>query len=198
MDIAHAKIIIDNLYSDIDGYGVSNIGRNTNGYRSKSFTYGEITPEAFQAIITDAEPGQGTVFYDMGSGTGKAVLLATMLFPFSKCIGIELVDSLYNTSVSILKRYRAELSEKDIAEPTFIHGNFLEVDITDADLIFAHSTCFEEHIMMGLEEKLKLVKPGTKILTVTKNLESPEFRYIKQREYNMNWGKSTVHFQERA
>ena len=34
----------------------------------------------------DLQPGN---FYDLGSGSGKGVLAASLIYPFDKCIGIE-------------------------------------------------------------------------------------------------------------
>lgn len=197
MDLEHAKIICETLYADIDGYGVSNIGRNTHNYRSRSFTYGEITPEAFYHLLKEADPKPGDVFYDLGSGTGKAVILAALTFPLSRAVGIEIVDSLYDASISVLERYRSEVLRSQLLhnppEVSFVMGNFLEHDLSNVDIIFAHSTCFDENLMSGLERKLDEVKKGARVITVTKDLSSPSFRIVKRREYNMNWGTSTVH-----
>lgn len=41
----------------------------------------------------------GGAFYDLGSGTGKAVLAAALLHDFDECKGIEIADSLYDVSM---------------------------------------------------------------------------------------------------
>jgi hypothetical protein len=51
----------------------------------------------------NAEPGK--VFYDLGSGTGKAVFVARLTQDFSKCIGIEILHSLHLQAETIVTRF---------------------------------------------------------------------------------------------
>jgi len=43
----------------------------------------------------------GGVFYDLGSGAGKGVLAASLLHPFDKCCGIELLESLHEMGLEL-------------------------------------------------------------------------------------------------
>ncbi|CAN0105289.1 unnamed protein product, partial [Discosporangium mesarthrocarpum] len=71
-----------------------------------ALVYGEITFEAFAVVLDKIKskyglPGKGHsgpegvvqdpggVFYDIGSGTGKPVISAAILHPFSKSVGVE-------------------------------------------------------------------------------------------------------------
>lgn len=44
----------------------------------------------------------GGVFYDLGSGAGKGVIAASLLHPFERCCGIELLDSLHCMGLELL------------------------------------------------------------------------------------------------
>lgn len=199
MDLSHTQTIFSSLYSDIDGYELSRIARKKIG-DDKSYVYGEVTPDAFYQIIKAVEPKEGEVFYDVGSGTGKAVILAAFLLPFSKSIGIEKLDTLYEAAQGIKNRIEVQMKAqivKPLPAIEFRHEDALHTNFTDADVIFAHSTCFSYDLLTGIQNKLESVKPGTRIITVTHNLSSPSFRLFKRKEYNFTWGKETVHFHVR-
>jgi tRNA G46 methylase TrmB len=56
--------------------------------------YGEILFFPFADIIRWVAPSlpEFPIFYDLGSGTGKAVLAASLVHPFDQAIGIELLE----------------------------------------------------------------------------------------------------------
>jgi SAM-dependent methyltransferase len=138
-------------------------------------------------------------FYDLGSGTGKAVLLAYLLFPFQEVVGIELLEPLYLESQHIQSRFKGEfgaLNQSD-RKLQFIQGDFLKCDLSKADVVFMHSTCFPDYIWETLAPKMEKLKKGTSVVTVTKTFESKHLVHLKSKEYGMAWGRATVHFYEK-
>ena len=75
------------------------------------FVYGEITFEPIAEIIDMLESMEmirdRSIFYDLGSGFGKPCLAAALSLPskFSKCIGIEYLDGLFQKSLELKKVY---------------------------------------------------------------------------------------------
>lgn len=199
MDFEHALHIFNTLYQGINGYSLSTLGRAELGTKDKAFVYGEVSPEAFHSIIKHTHFKPNGTFYDLGSGTGKAVLLAYLLFPFSQVKGIELLRPLHNEAVQIEQRFKSEYEALQQSDKfiEFIHGDFLELDISDADVIFMHSTCFPDYIWEKLNPKLDNLKPGTCIITVTRTIESSNLHHLKSKEFGMAWGRATVHFYEK-
>src|SRR3990172_1471045 len=104
MDFNIAKSIFESLYTGVNGYTISSQARKDLPYASKAHTYGEVTPEGFSKILSDADV-KGGYFYDLGSGTGKAVVLASLFGNFSKLVGIEMIEDLYKTAKSVLDRF---------------------------------------------------------------------------------------------
>ncbi|MEO6508867.1 MAG: hypothetical protein ABIO02_02850 [Patescibacteria group bacterium] len=200
MDFEHALHIFNSLYENINGYSLSSLGRAQVGSDDKAFTYGEISPEAFYSILSSLPIKPKGVFYDLGSGTGKAVLLAHMLFEFERSVGIEFLEPLHDGAVQVIskyhKQYKSLVPEK--REIELIHGNFLIQDFSDADIIFMHSTCFPDYIWEQLEEKFKHLKEDAYLLTVTKTIHTTHFQYIKSKEFGMAWGRATVHFYKKC
>lgn len=199
MELEEAKTIFDSLYKDVDGRTLSLQGREENQYKSKSFVYGEVVPDSFYQILSVLNPKPGQVFYDLGSGTGKAVMLAHMLFDFSQTNGIEFVESLYQASALVLKRFKEEivpkLGNKDgKSKISFIFGSFLDVDLSDGDVFWVNSTCFQEDIILALDQKLMDLKPGAQIITLSKTLKSPCYEIYKHQLYDFSWGQATAFF----
>src|SRR3989338_1574480 len=172
MDFDLAKTVFESIYSGTNGFMISQAARKRLSYTDKSHTYGEVTPEGFKKILDDIPDAKTGNFYDLGSGTGKGVILAAMFGSFSKLIGLEIIPELYQSSLHIRTKFeqnvRALLSESQkSSNVSFIQANFLDYDFSDANVIFTHSTCFYDELMMALEKKLHQVKTGTKIVTVT-------------------------------
>lgn len=199
MQQEQVKEIFHKLYDNVNGRALSLEGREKNQFTSKSFVYGEVVPESFYNLIIEANPQPGQVFYDLGSGTGKGVLLAHLLFDFKASKGIEYLDTLYNASAEVLKRYESEirptiLDEVKDKQIELIHGSFLDVDFTDADFIFMNSTCFQDDLMEQLEEKLEKVRPHTTIISLSKSLKSPSFHQLKHKMFEFSWGQATAFY----
>jgi len=199
MEYNSAIEIFDKLYEDVNGHSISIQGRDNHQYESKSFVYGEIMSESFYDILSHIHPNPSQIFYDFGSGTGKAVMLGHLLFGFTKSKGIEFVDSLYDTSIHIMNRYEQEIRPLQADNPIsgsieFTLGSVLDFNTDDADIVFMNSTCFQEDLMDAIDEKLKTLKPGSHIITLSKSLKSPEYNQDSHQRYDFSWGEATVFF----
>jgi hypothetical protein len=54
-------------------------------------------------------PSNGAVFYDLGSGIGKTLIAASVLFNFSICRGIECLEALHRGAEWVLESYNAQV-----------------------------------------------------------------------------------------
>ena len=197
MDLEHAKTILTHLYADVDGYAISAQARKKLSYEDKAHTYGEITPDAFYKILQDVEPMEGEKFYDLGSGTGKAVILAHLLFDFVNCRGIEILEELNNTAQTVLARfileYRQTLPEKKQTQLiSFIHGDIMNENFLDGNVFFTHATCFYDELWVRMIRRLEYLKKGARVIVVTRTLDSPSFQLVRKGEYSLSWGQATV------
>lgn len=92
--------------------------------KDPNLTYGEITFETLGTILEKirkiyGKPNKGSsgplgylqrrggIFYDLGSGTGKAVIGAAILHNFDVCYGIEYLEGLYSLSQEALSAYNS-------------------------------------------------------------------------------------------
>lgn len=191
MDKSSQLKIFQDLYTDIDGYEVSRTARVKLPFIT-SDVYGEIDFDNFYDILSQANPQQGEVFYDLGSGTGKAVVLAALGFPFSRCIGIEKFNDLHEKSLEIT----ASLRDPRIS---FVQSDFISADFTDGDIIYLNSYYFQE--LMSKPEfihKIGLLKKGTRLIFVNTKVDHPSLSVIHTGHYEFSWGYSKVYITEKS
>jgi trans-aconitate methyltransferase len=203
MELAQAQEIFDRLYKQLPGYEIARAEKKRLGHEEDSTTYGEVLPASFHAMMSAVSPQPGEVFIDLGSGTGKATLLAALLFPFRRAMGVELLTGLGDAARQVLGRYDAEIRPQLPAEHQhqsieFIDGDMLQVDLSEVDVVFAHAPCYEPPLMAKLTVKLEELKSGARAIIVGHQLQSAAFAMLSMKVMKLDWGTSlTTLFQRR-
>ena len=72
----------------------------------KTLVYGEVDFHSFCEVLSSIMPPAGGTFYDLGSGTGRAIFVAAFVQDFVRLVGIEILDGLYEASTEVLDRFR--------------------------------------------------------------------------------------------
>ena len=179
-----------------------------------SFVYGEVTfrsmcyineyiTEVFKNQIIDGN------FYDLGSGTGKAVIAMSLIRKFKKCIGIEYLENLTALSKRFEENYNKKILEVIEDEKLFkgfnkkpnilefVNGDFLKRGWSEASVILMISTCFTIDLINKIAIKAnKECKSGCIIISFTKSLVGLNKDYWEFKEgfkRNMTWGSATVY-----
>ena len=139
------------------------------------------------------------VFYDLGSGFGKPCLAAALTLPFylEKCIGIELLDGLYEKSLQLQKQYELRKAEGDpqlefIKEDFMANTEWSEI----ADVVFANATCFSPEMVTQISKIMsERLKKGAVVIITTKTLEFEmgKFRALPLIRKSMSWGSASVY-----
>lgn len=110
--MSEAQSRYDELFSDTSlevGKTLSKTEREQKQLsEEKSLIYGEVEFNSFYRVLRKINPQPGLVFYDLGSGTGKAVFAARFAFDFSKCIGVEILTSLHQQALKVVNKYNNE------------------------------------------------------------------------------------------
>jgi len=190
--LSHVEIqtIIDRLYFSVDGYSLSFADRTGPLETDKSFIYGEMLLESLSRVMDPVSPQPGELFYDLGSGTGKLVMMAHLLYPFARAEGVELLPSLHAQALTVHARYDHEIRPA-LAEPRgeilFRHGDILEQDLSVADVIFIHGTCFQEAFVNKLVDKMQACKAGARIVAPSGLFYVPWLERKHEIEYATAW-----------
>lgn len=184
------------LFRDVDGFALSRQARTTGD--AIEYTYGEIDFVPFIALLSLAKPNINTVFYDLGSGTGKAVLASAMVFNVRKSCGIELFSVLHHTALK-QQHHLQQLPDYQTHANTlhFINANFLLVDFSDATLVFINATAFFGETWIAIHQCLHQLKPGVIVITTSKKLSLDIFRLIQTTTVQMSWGPVRAYIQQR-
>ena len=105
-------------------------------------------------ILSGLKPGE--VLYDLGSGDGRAVIMAAKDFGATS-VGIELRDDLAKKALTNIEEIGLNEETKIIQEDIF------KVDLSKANVVFLYlTTSANERIKPKLEAELK---PGTRIVS---------------------------------
>ena len=105
-------------------------------------------------VLAELKPDE--ILFDLGSGDGRAVIMAASDFG-AKSVGVELRDDLSKkalTSIQLL-----EIAKK----PQIIQRDIFDVDLSSADVVFLYlTTSANERIKPKLESELK---SGTRVVS---------------------------------
>jgi SAM-dependent methyltransferase len=166
------QTVLDALYSGVNGYNISHAERTGERKDNPSFTYGEMLLEPFARILDLVKPAPGETFFDLGSGTGKVLVMADQLFPFASVTGIEFLPALHGKACEVLARYETELRPKLAHRAGSVlakNGDMLIEDLSGADVIFVHATCMTPELIEKLGRVLlRTGKPGARFVLVSR------------------------------
>ena len=96
-----------------------------------------------------AELKAGEVFFDLGAGDGRTVIMAAKDFG-ARAVGVELREDL-------VKKALGSIYEQGLqARVTIVNGDMFTVDLTSADVVFLYlTTSANEKVKPKLETELK-------------------------------------------
>ena len=184
--------ILELLYKKVHAKSASKWYRLLNFIHNKEFIYGEIDFLSFYTILVRVSPSKQDVFYDLGSGSGKAVLSAMWFFNVKKSIGIELLPPLYHQSHLQLAQSNQWFVHNQIENIQFINDSFLDYDFGDADIIYVAATCLNDDTWNLLISKMASLKPSTRIIVATRMIHHEQFECLYQGIELMSWGLCPV------
>jgi predicted RNA methylase len=98
-------------------------------------------------ILSELKPRE--VFFDLGAGDGRTVVMAAKDFG-ARAVGVELREDLVKKALSTV--YENGLQDR----VTIVNGDMFNVDLTSADVIFLYlTTSANEKVKPKLESELK-------------------------------------------
>ncbi|MDR2526381.1 MAG: hypothetical protein LBC92_00705 [Rickettsiales bacterium] len=187
------KPIYDSIFDGVNGYFISLLEKNKriNETFFADILYGEVSLELFYAILVlppvDKYLNNFKIFYDIGSGIGNVVISAYLTGVFDKCVGVEIMDSLYNISLQAKNKMR----ESDGV--SFINANMLDVDILDADLVLFCCPTKDENIRAQMEKKFKTLKSNSIILSLIHIFNNKDdFELLDAKSVKVAWGETPL------
>ena len=105
-------------------------------------------------IISELKPGE--TLYDLGSGDGRAVIMAAKDFG-ARSVGVELREDLVKRALSNIHELGLE------TKVHVLQNDIFKVDLSEADVVFLYlTTSANEKVKPKLEAELK---PGARIVS---------------------------------
>ena len=189
--------LFNELFNCIDGGEISKNERNTKNLSGPEFVYGEIEFSHFIFLLKMVYKETDKIFWDLGAGIGK-VMIATALsaLNFKRICGVEILDGLCDSANNIIKGF-CKYTKCDEELFKFVKGDIRTIDWSDADIIYSASLCFPEELLKEISEKGRMLKKGTRIITMKKWSISDIYKVITCFSVKMTWGYTTVYVLEK-
>lgn len=188
--------IYNQLYTDVHDFVLSKAARVN--HDAFEYTYGHISFESYIALLSLCHPNSSTIFYDLGSGTGRAVIACTMVFNTKKSYGIELFSPLHECAQVQQHHLSNHLAyHQKASHIEFQCKDLLKTHFADATLLFISATAFLGQTWLSISKHMEHVKPGTLVITISKTLNSPLFKTNRSTLVIMSWGITKAFIQER-
>ncbi|QSQ21543.1 class I SAM-dependent methyltransferase [Pyxidicoccus parkwayensis] len=121
---------------------------------------------------------------DLGAGRGRTLIAARWLGASAR--GIELLPGHVALASGPLARAGAQL----------VTGDATQADISDATHVFTNWTALTPETRARLIERLRTCRPGTRVLTVTRPVESKGFTVLSRHRLLFTWGLEDVWIHE--
>lgn len=187
LNLDRHMLMFHELYQNLDGFSLSKQARTQSD--AMEYVYGEIEFLPFIALLSLVTPDEDTVFYDLGSGTGKAVLASVMVYPVKKSVGVELFPNLHEAACG-QKKQLAQKDEysKNAEKIEFILGDFLHVPLDDATLIFINATALIGPTWTSLCQRIDRLPALEVVITTSKPLVCSHFTMTQTTQIKMSWG----------
>ncbi len=193
MQGVEARRLVRELYRGVDGFSLSRADDIRVRASRSNPTYGEVMPTATLHLLEWLDLGPRDVFYDLGSGLGKVVLMAGLVTRARRCVGIELATSRVEEArraIAIAERRRL-ISR---GRCTIRNENILTTDLHDATVLYTCSTAFPTPFMHKLQRRLAALGRPLRFATLQELDPHPAFTRIDVVHLDMTWRrKAKVH-----
>lgn len=167
-----------------------------------NFIYGEIECDTFLAIFKEIPINEHTIFYDLGSGSGKSLLTIALNFNLAKVVGVELLPGLCklaNTKIIEAKNIIKSLDinqyivlKKRLATISIINADLLNINLLNCDIVFINATCFDYYFWEKIIRNLFNLKKNSYVVLASKKLSHAYFQLISTKNILMSFGYSTI------
>jgi SAM-dependent methyltransferase len=141
------------IYRPFDGFAISRADEQLVARSRSSATYGELMPTATVQLLEQLALTRRDVFYDLGAGVGKVVLLAAVTTSVARAVGVELAPVRVAQGQLALASAVAERLP-GARRATLIEADMLRCPLDDATVVYTCSTAFPSAFMRRLARRL--------------------------------------------
>lgn len=152
-----------------------------------SAVYGEVTQSCTNEIVKEFKEyfNENTVFYDLGCGLGKMVTHIGLQYKPKKSCGIEYSKERVKGAFDIKEKYC-----KNNNNISFIEGDFLDNDFSDATVVYIDNTAIPHEIVEKIIDRLS---KGC-LFICRKKPNSVETQTLVDERFKTGYLKKEIHF----
>lgn len=186
------------------------------GLERDGFTYGEVGLLSFLRLldrvmslqedfkqnglqVNNTQAKNRGVFYDLGCGAGKALVLAALhRIGFDRCVGVELLPGLATAARVLAEQFNRQNSKAPLQ---IVEGDMEKVSLDSATMVLLNAGSWQEPSLSRLRDRLSEVLPdGGVLVTIryplakagTGPLEPVEDLWLP-----MSWGEARVYLAQK-
>ena len=151
--------------------------------------FGETNLKSIQAILAKIPINSDSTIFELGCGRGRAAFLLHFLTG-AKIVAIDVVGPFITTGRRLARWTGCE------QHLLFSYENFLDTELSDADVVYACALCFSQSTRENLAKNLKKCRPGTYLVSVGWN---PKRSWLKPLEHftsRFSWGQATLYISQ--
>ena len=202
LSIDKQRSIFGALFDSLNGYEFSlKDKKELNLESDRSYAYGEIAFDGFKEILDVINTSEEIEFMDLGSGLGKALVLASLILPCKRLVGVERLPSLAAKSKDVLNQYCNDMKESypNVEVPTvsIVQDVFDSISFNTVDVLFACATCFSDNVVDSITSRVHELKVGAYLIILTRQITSNHLECIYKGSHKMGWGLPTVYIYRR-
>ncbi|HEX4045165.1 MAG TPA: hypothetical protein VHZ76_05815 [Gammaproteobacteria bacterium] len=184
---------INVLYHNVPGHGV-NIRQNKN----KAEIYGEILYQSIDTLLSQISLSTQDIFFDLGSGLGKAAIQVFLNSDVKEVCGIEIIPELHQQSLIATEKVQQDLSDfYPNRQLTFLLGSFLEIPFTNASVVLIGSPCFSQKILYPLGKIIDSIASIHTVLTLRPICTLERLSFIKAVRVECSWDTALCYIYKR-
>lgn len=153
-------------------------------------TYGETPLTTMDVIAQECSLNSSDVVYELGCGRGRTCFWLH-LFVGCKVYGIEYVPAFIRIAQSVKRKYQIE-------NVKLVHADMMEVDLSNATVVYFYGTTINEQDLKKLCRKLAQCDRKVKIITISFPLSAyfSGFKTIKRFKVKFPWGETDAYLQK--
>ena len=190
---------IEEHYHNNDGFVIAKECREEMSLDPFTFIYGEVCADSMYHLMNEAQPKDGGIFYDLGAGSGKGIVVAGLFFPQIKSVGIEYLERMQQFSINMYEDLlqKLEIEEKP-SNVELKQADMHEHDLSDADIIYVNATAYFDEALDNLVNTLNKLTKGTRVIITSKRLPEETFELVKHfPAVPMSWGDCQINLFEK-
>ncbi len=160
----------------------------SNDFENKDFVYGEIPIITAYKLLTYLDVQPHDIVVDLGSGRGVLLDVAALAFQAGG-IGIEYFDSFTHGARDLAQW----LNIDDIVR--FETQDFCEDIPKNGTIYYMSATTWSQETLNKVQQHLEQLAPGTIIITLSHQWESPKFKLLLSTLTPQSWGANRTYIQ---